>query len=59
MHACSQAGWLSVGGVQANFAKYSSGGGFVSSELAAKIVSAGPHLENAGNIKQKRYSVEL
>ena len=57
--ASSEAGWLSTCGVQANFEKYSSGGGFVSSELAAKIVSAGPHLENAGNIKQKRYSVEL
>ena len=31
----------------------------MSSDLAGKIVSAGPHLENAGSIKQKRYSVEL
>ena len=45
--------------LQANFEKYSSGGGFVSGELAAKIVSAGPHLTNTSSIKQKRYSVEL
>ena len=46
---------------QANFEKYSSGGGFVSSELAAKIVSAGPHLEhsNGSALKAARYSVEL
>ena len=54
--------------LQANFpvtksisgALISSGGGFVTSELAAKIVHAGPHLEHAnGDLKAKRYSVEL
>ena len=32
----------------------------MTSELAAKIVHAGPHLEHAnGDLKAKRYSVEL
>jgi ATP-dependent phosphoenolpyruvate carboxykinase len=32
---------------KANFARYASGGGFVSSELAQRIVAAGPRIEGA------------
>ena len=33
----------------ANFNKYASGGGFVSKDLAERIVNAGPHLLTNGN----------
>ena len=33
----------------ANFTKYASGGGFVSKDLAERIVSAGPHLLQNGS----------
>ena len=33
----------------ANFNKYASGGGFVSKDLAERIVSAGPHLLTNGH----------
>lgn len=36
----------SVVGLQSNFKKYADGGGFVSSELAARIVAAGPQLDD-------------